>query len=423
MEFIIIAILILLNGLFAMAEMSLVSARKFSLEKDQKKGKAGAKTALELMESPTRFLSTVQIGITIIGVLLGIYSGDTITIQLAEVMETVPELRDYSETIALTIVVLIITFLSILFGELLPKKIALIYPEKIAVVLSRPMKILSRITAPLVWLLTRSNELLLGMLGISSKRKDILTEEEIKHLIKESTTEGEIQDIEHEIVDRVFELGDRKIESLMTHRKDVVFLDLTDDLKSIQSKVIENPHGAYPVTQNHNTDKIAGIVILKDLFEGFVEPTFVLSSVIKDPLFLFESTPAYKMLDLFKEKKMHYAVITDEYGAMQGFVTMDDVIDALLGDITTDTVQDYVIEKRDENSWLADGQFSFSEFIRKFKLTDIQPSEQFHTLGGYIIHEHKSIPKTGTQVKIGPLKLEVIDMDGPRIDKIMIIRG
>jgi len=296
----------------------------------------------------------------------------------------------------------------------------MMHPERIATVLSSPMLMLSKTTAPLVWLLTQSNEALLAILGISTKRQDTLTEEEIKHLIKESTTVGEIQDIEHEIVDRVFELGDRKIESLMTHRRDIVFLNLIDDLKTIQNKVVQNPHGAYPVTENNNTDKIAGIVLLKDLFEGFMKPSFKLSSVLKEPLFLFETTPAYKMLDLFREKKVHYAVITDEYGAMQGFVTMDDVIDALLGDISSDAVQDYIIEKRDETSWLADGQFSFSEFIRKFKLTDIQTSEQFHTLGGYIINECKSIPKIGTLVTVGPLTLEVIDMDGPRIDKIMI---
>ena len=420
MEIIIILALVLLNGIFAMAEMSLVSSRKFKLEAEKKKGKSSAKVALELSESPTRFLSTVQIGITLIGILLGVFSGQNLTDDVEEIINLIPSLVPYAHNIAVGIIVVLITYISIVLGELIPKKIGMTYPEPIAMFLAKPMILLSRLTAPFVWLLTITNDGILKFAGIKHENEKYISEAEIKSIIRESTSSGEIQDIEHEIVDRVFELGDRKIGSLMTHRMDLVFIDINDDIQTIRKKIGKEPHSAYPVVENNNLDKTIGLVLLKDIFEGSFSKTFNLKAYLKQPLFLIESTPAFKLLDLFREAKVHYALITDEYGSTKGFVTMDDVLDALVGDISQEHQSEYSIIQRDENSWLVDGQFSYSEFIRKFKISSLEFSEEFHTVGGYIIHIYKTIPYTGVKVEIEHLTLEVIDMDGPRIDKILV---
>lgn len=420
MEILIIIALVLLNGIFAMAEMSLVSSRKFKLESEKKKGRSSAKVALELSESPTRFLSTVQIGITLIGILLGVFSGQNLTDDVEKIIMGIPSIAPFAHNISVGIIVVLITYVSIVLGELIPKKIGMTYPEPIAMALAKPMTLLSKLTAPFVWLLTVTNDGILKFAGIKHENEKFVTEAEIKSIIRESTSSGEIQDIEHEIVDRVFELGDRKIGSLMTHRMDIVYIDINDDIQTIRKKIGQEPHSAYPVVENNNLDKTVGIVLLKDIFEGSFSKTFNLKAYLKQPLFLIEATPAFKLLDLFREGKVHYALITDEYGSTKGFVTMDDVLDALVGDISQEHQSEYSIMQRDEKSWLVDGQFSYNEFLRKFKISNQEFSEEFHTVGGYIIHEHKTIPDTGVKVEMEHLTLEVIDMDGPRIDKILV---
>lgn len=422
MEIIIIIGLILLNGIFAMAEMSLVSSKKYKLETKNKQGNAGAAKAIELSEDPTKFLSTVQIGITLIGILLGIFSGKALTYDVEQFFSGIELFSPYAHNLAVGTVVILITYLSIVLGELLPKRIGITFPESIAVVLSRPMHWLSILTSPFVWLLTKTNNFILNILGIHNNMDNAATEQEIISLIKESTASGEIQDIEQEIVDRVFELGDRKVESLMTHRRDILFIDVSDSLEEIRGKINKEPHSAYPVTSDNNLDKVIGIIHMKDLFEGAFTRPFELSKYVKKPIFMFESTPAYKLLEEFKLQKMHYALITDEYGSIVGFITMDDVVDALVGDITQEHQYEYTIHQRDENSWLVDGQFSFIEFLRKMNLDDDHVSDHFHTIGGYIIHQHQAIPATGTIVELENLTLEVVDMDGPRIDKVLVIR-
>ncbi len=423
MELLIILLLVFVNGIFAMAEMSLVSARKFKLESEIKKGRSGAKKALELSEDPNRFLSTVQIGITLIGILLGVFSGENLTQDFELFLQNFQWMQPYTHNIAVGLVVVFITYLSIVLGELLPKKVAMTFPEPIAIMLAGPMSFLSRITAPFVWLLTFTNNSILRIFGIKNNNDAAVTEAEIKSMIKEGTTSGEIQQIEHEIVDRVFEFGDKKIESIMTHRRDIIAIDIEDTIEEIKNKIFQEPHSSYPVTKNNELDDIEGIVLLKDLFEGILSYSFDLQKYIKKPIYLYENTPAFKLLEMFRQERMHYALITDEYGSIKGFVTMDDVLDSLVGDITQDHQQEYSLFQRDENSWLVDGQYSFSEFLRKMQLSDEYLSEDFHTIGGFIIEQNKSIPDIGTKVTIENYTLEVIDMDGPRIDKILLIRN
>jgi len=423
MELIIIIFLVLLNGIFSMSEMSLVSSRKFKLENAGKKGSSGAKKALELSGHPTKFLSTVQIGITLIGILLGVYSGENLTTDFQNFLNTFPILEPYSKTLATTGIVIFITYLSILLGELLPKRIAMTHPERIITLVAKPMDILSKITSPFVWLLSTSNNLLLKLMGIKSGSDSIITEEEIKSIVKESAQEGEIDEIEHNIVERVFELGDRKINTLLTHRTAMTFFSIDEQLEVVLGKIRNDKHAAYPVTKANNLDDIIGIVLLKDLFPIDDPKNFSLSKHLKQPVFLNENYYAYKVLELFKRQKNHYGIVIDEYGNTVGMVTMDDVLDALVGDTVNEDYFDYRISVRDENSWLADGQVPIVEFIKYFKLNyEFENKDNYTTIVGFFLNENHRVAQVGDKVTVEDLELEIIDKDGQRVDKILITK-
>lgn len=423
MEIIIIIALILLNGIFSMSEMSLVSARKFKLESAKKKGSKGAKTALELSENPTRFLSTVQIGITLIGILLGVYSGENMTIGVEQYLAHFEMIKPYAHDLAVVVIVIGVTYLSIVLGELLPKRLGLTFPEPIAIFLAKPMKVLSVITSPFVWLLTISNDILIKILGITSTMDSKVSEEEIKSIIKESAEGGEIQDIEQDIVERVFEFGDKKVNSLFTHKNDIVFFDETDDLQTVRQKITAEKHSAYPVCTDNDIDKVIGIVLLKDLFTPSIEENFNLRDFVKEPLFLTESTFAYSLLEKFKTIRMHYAIVVDEYGSTKGIVTMDDVVDALIGDVTEHNQHEYQITVRDENSWFVDGQYSFTEFLHYFNIElEEEIDGNFVTIAGFFIHKFNNLPNIGDKLNIDAYRLEIIDKDGQRIDKILVTK-
>ncbi|MDN5479719.1 MAG: hemolysin family protein [Chryseobacterium sp.] len=421
MELLIILILVLLNGIFAMSELALVSSRRFKLESAKKKGSNGAKKALELSENPTRFLSTVQIGITLIGILLGVYSAENLTNDVVNFLNQFEVVKPYSPQIATTIIVIFITYLSIVLGELLPKRIGMTFPEPIISILAKPMWILSIITSPFVWLLTFSNNVLLKLLGIKSKTDNAISEEEIKSIVKESAEGGEIQDIEQSIVNRVFELGDRKVDSLFTHRSDIVFFTMNDTWEDIKHKINQEKHSAYPVSKSGNLDEIMGIVLLKDLFTPTTAEQFNIEEFLVKPIYFNENTNAYKVLEIFKKEKLHYGIVADEYGTIQGMVTMDDVMDALIGNATERHQDEYEITQRDEKSWFVDGQYSIIEFAKYFdiNLTDAQYSN-FSTVAGLIIHQTHEVPHIGDTILIDHYTLEVIDKDGQKIDKILV---
>lgn len=423
MELLIIILLVLLNGVFAMSEMSLVSSRKFKLENSKKKGSAGAKKALELSENPTKFLSTVQIGITLIGILLGVYSGENLTNDFKNFLDQFAFLQSFSKPLATVGIVIFITYLSILLGELLPKRIAMTFPEKIITMLAKPMDILSKVTSPFVLLLTTSNNLLLKVLGIKSTSDSIVTEEEIKSIVRESAQEGQIDQIEHNIVERVFELGDRKINTLLTHRNAMSYLNITDNLETVLKKISDNKHSAYPVTSGHSLDYITGIVLMKDLFPIEDSERFELKKHLRQPIYLNENFYAYKVLEIFKKEQNHYGIVIDEYGNTVGMVTMHDVLDALVGDTSTDENFDYRIVQRSENSWLADAQFPIVEFIKYFDLEyEFDNKDNYTTLVGFFLNERGST-EVGDKVKIEDLELEIIDKDRQRVDKILITRN
>lgn len=421
MEILIIIGLVLLNGIFSMAEMSLVSSRKFKLENEKRKGSKGAEAALDLSEHPTRFLSTVQIGITLIGILLGVYSGEKLTQDVTDFLSQFEAVKPYADNIAVAIIVICVTYLSIVLGELLPKRLGMTFPEPIAIVLAKPMMAISKITSPFVWLLTKSNNLILSLLGINKIAASKVSEEEIKSLVKESAEGGEIQDIEHDIVERVFELGDRRVDSLYTHRSEIVFFDTSDTWEMVRQKINEEKHSAYPVCANKNLDNILGIVLLKDLFTPNTEKNFDIMKFVKEPLYLNESVYAYKVLELFKKERMHYGIVIDEYGITQGIITMDDVVDALVGDSTELDQDEYQITQRDDNSWLVDGQYSVFEFIKYFDIRlSFNPADKFNTVAGLLIYLNASLPNVGDIIQLDDYELEIIDKDGQRIDKILV---
>lgn len=421
MEILIILFLILLNGIFSMSEIALVSSRKFKLETAAKKGNANARKALALANNPNTFLSTVQIGITLIGILTGIFSGDTITTNLQTAIEKVALLRPYANPLAVACIVIIVTFLSIVFGELLPKRIGLMFPETIAALVAQPMTIISIITKPFIWLLTKTNDLFLSIFGLKGQKDGIVSEAEIKSIVQESAEGGEIQEIEQDIVHRVFALGDRRVNELMTHRGDLVWFDIDDDLATVKQVAGNEKHSVYIVCKDNTLDKLAGIVSVKDIFpDDLKDGAFKLSNYLRQPLVVHESTPVYKVLETFKQNKIHYAIVIDEYASVQGMVAMDDVLDALLGDATEYNQEEYRIVARDDKSWLADGQYPFFEFLHFFDLPGDVYSGAYNTLGGLILDQLSHIPTPGEKVKWQQFEFEVMDMDGQRIDKLLI---
>lgn len=405
-----------------MSEIALVSSRKFKLEASAKKGSKNARRALALQSNPNTFLSTVQIGITLIGILTGIYSGDKITGHLKSLVDQVSVLQPYSDNIAVALVVIIITFFSIVFGELIPKRIGLIFPEAIASLVSGPMKLISIVTKPFIWLLSITNDLFFKIFGIKTQLDGIVSEEEIKAIVKDSAEKGEILNIEQDLVKRVFALGDRKVRELMTHRSDLVWFEINDALAKIKSKASDETHSTYLVS-NKELDRLEGIIHIKDLFvKDLDEADFNLKNYIKKPLYVHENSAAYKVLEEFKKSRTQLAVVLDEYGSIEGVITINDILDALVGDFNTDGDENELkITQRNDHSWLIDGQFPFHEFLAYFNIEEDDEEEAgFTTVGGLILHELNHIPVEGEKIIWQNFELEVLDMDERRIDKILI---
>lgn len=420
MEILIIFLLILLNGVFAMSEIAMVSSRKARLEAAAKRGDKGSAKALEMSKNPGRFLSTVQIGITLIGILTGIYSGAQLEDDFTAWLNTFPSLQPFSQTIAVTVIVVSLTFFSLVLGELVPKRIGLTMPEKISRTLAIPMNGLSKLTSPFIWLLTITSDLLIRLLRIKATSESRITEEEIKAIIQEGTEEGAIEEIEQDIVERVFSLGDRTVASLMTHRNDLVYLRTDDDAEAVRKTVNEEMHSVYPV-MNEEMD-VVGIILLKDLFRYIDEPGFRLADHIRKPQYVTEIISAYEALKLFKTGKTHQALVIDEFGQTQGLVTMNDLLEALVGDVSEFYESEFSFVQREDGSWLIDGQYPLADFLRRFDLDEMIENYPYNTISGLILHELRSIPSAGEHLDWMNFRIEVMDMDGARIDKILLSR-
>lgn len=423
LEILILLILILANGFFAMSEMALVSARKTRLQQDARDGNRSAKAALQLGRDPTRFLSTVQIGITLIGILSGAFGGATIAGQISSAMESSPALQPYSQLIGVGVVVVAITYFSLVLGELVPKRIALSQSERIAARVAPAMILVSRFANPIVRLLSASTEAVLRLLGVKSTTGSVVSEEEIRMLIFEGTRAGVFVEAERQIMERVFRLPDRKVSTVMTYRTNVIWLDIEDPLEANLSRVQESGYSHFPVCQG-NIDHVLGIVRVRDMFAQLRKTAKIdLESLVGPALFLPEAMNALEVLERLKEARQHLALIVDEFGGVAGLVTLNDVLEAIVGEIpTADRDDEPEVVRRADGSLLLDGILSVEEVKDLLHLNQLPGEEEgeYETLGGLFMAQLGRIPRTGDTLDIENLRLEVVDMDGYRVDKVLV---
>jgi len=418
-EIIIILVLIFVNGIFSMAEIAVVSSRKSKLESLTKKGDQKAKKILKIAEKPEYFLSTVQIAITAIGLVTGLYSGKSLSLPLSNILTDLG-FGLSSMWFANILVVILVTYFTLVLGELLPKKIGLNNPEKVAGFIISPMNFITKLTYPFVVVLSKSTLFLLKIFRIKKNEDSIITEDEIKQIINESTEDGEIQEVEQDIVERVFSLGDRDVSSLMTHRIDFEWFDVDDGQLQIKKKLENHIHYIYPVADK-SLDNIIGVVFLKDMIkmrEGSIR------NIVKEPQFLPESSSAYHALEVFKEKKISYALIIDEFGLIIGMVTMNDILESLIGSAEEIGVSDeYQMIKREDGTWLVDGQYPFFDFLSYFEIENKYQELDYNTLSGLILDLTGKIPKEGEKIYWELFCFEIVDMDIARIDKILVTKN
>lgn len=417
-EVFIILGLIIINGLFSMAEIALVSARKARLEAQAQKGDLDAEKALELTNNPDSFLSTVQIGITLIGILTGIYSGDSFKKPLQDWLVNIDLLKPYSGTLATVIILIIITYLSLVLGELVPKRLGLSNPEGIAKKVAGPMSIISWVTHPFVWLLMGSSNLIVRLFNVQPNENQV-TEEEIKAIISEGTEHGAIEEAEQEIIERVFHLGDRNITSLMTHRSDIVWIDSSKSVAEIKKIMGEIVHSVYPVCEGE-VDRIVGVVAIKDFIIS--DEDILVKEIMKPAMYVPENNSAYQVLEKFKETKIHHCFIVDEYGTVLGMITLNDILEAIVGDIPQQEDESFEIVTREDGSYLVDAQIPFYDFLSYFDKAEWmkEGDQDFDTLAGFIIHELEKIPHIGEKLTWKIFEFEVVDMDNHRIDKLLV---
>jgi len=424
LEAVIIFLLILANGIFALSEMAVVSARKARLQQRVKEGDKKAQVALELADSPGRFLSTIQIGITLIGILAGALGGATIAEALAVELNRFELISPYGEAISIFVVVLVITYLSLIVGELVPKRLALNQPENVASKIAPAMKVLSKVVSPIVQFLNISTETALKLLKANTVSDQNVTEEEIKLMIEQGAKTGVFELSEQEMVNRVFRLSDRKVNSLMTPYTEVMWLDLDDSNDQLLKKLFTSDHSYYPLARG-SLDNITGLVKARDLLAQKVDQVSkCLEEVARPALFVPERMAALEVLERFKEARSHVALVIDEYGGLQGLVTVNDLMEAIVGDIPlTEEEATPEIVMREEGSWLVDGKILIDELKEFFQVEDL-PNEEadYQTLGGFIMAFLGCVPSVSDHFEWGGYRFEVVDMDGRRVDKVLIER-
>ena len=425
LELLLILVLTLINGTLSMAEMALVSARKVRLQQRAEAGDKGAEAALALAESPGHFLSTVQIGITLVGILAGAVGGGTISTELGNLLSQSAVLAPYAHGLSIGIVVVGITYLSLVAGELAPKRLALNQAERLAALLAPPMQILSILTAPIVRLLNFSTDLILRVLGSQASSDPPVTEEDVRALIEQGTQVGVFEPVEEEIVDQVFRLSDRTVSALLTPRTDIVWLGVHDTAEEIKLKVLNSGFSYFPVAEG-DLDHVLGLVSAKALLaQSFASQPLDVHSAIQPALFLPQSTPALVIVDRLKQAHAHMALIIDEYGGLAGLVTLDDVLEAIVGDIPAgDEVIEPDVIQREDGSWLVEGMFQIDEFQALFEIKEWPQTVEGHyqTVGGFVMAMLGRIPTPGDHFEWQGYRIEVVDMDGHRVDKILVAR-
>ena len=421
-----IFVLVVVNGVFAMAEFAIVSSRSERLQQRAREGHRGARRALQLARDLDRFLSTVQIGVSLVGVFAGAVGGAALSEPLATWLSKSPALSPYAQTIAFLVVVLAITYLTLVLGELVPKRIALTNPERFASILSWPMHALSVIMGPVVWLLGASTNLVLRILQVKQQERPPVTEDEIRALLQQGTDAGVIEEVEQDMVESVFRLNDRPASALMTPRPEVVWLDLDDTPDELRQSIMTEPFSRFPVGRE-SLEQLLGEVKAKDLLiQTWQGESFDLEAVIQQPLYVPDFMPALTVLEQFKLSGTQLAMVIDEYGSVEGVLTLTDLLEAIVGDIPAqDQPEEPQIIERDDGSWLVDGMLTTDEFRDYWHLDESLPGEDqglFQTLAGFSVLQLGRVPSSADYFEWEGMRFEVVDMDGPRVDKLLLSR-
>lgn len=421
LEILIIFLLLVANGVFAMAEISIVSARKARLQQLANMGNAQARTALTLAAEPNQFLATTQIGITLVGILAGAFGGATLAENIAAQASLLPLLAPYSEAIGVGVVVLGLTYFSLIIGELVPKRLGLDNAERIAMAMAGPMQLLSALTAPVVKFLSLSTDLLIRLLGVKPSTEPTITPEEIKVLVEQGTESGVFAEAEQDMIEGVLRLDERRVGALMTPRPQMVCFDIADAPAVIQEKIATSQHSRFPVIQD-SPDNVLGIVRAKDLLtQTLAGQPLNLRAFLRPPLFIPESMSALKVLELFKQGGTHIALVMDEFGGLQGLVTHSDILEAIVGNIPPASgAAAPQATQRADGSWLIDGLLSIHELQELLALGAL-PEGHYQTVGGFVMTQLDSIPEEGQSFEWGQLRFEVVDMDGRRVDKVLVV--
>ncbi len=416
-EIIMIFILVLVNAVLAMSEAALVASRKARLQQQASEGNKSSALAIKLIEDPNIFLSTVQIGITLIGVLAGAVGGATIAESLAATLQTVPYIGEYSTSIALGTVVISITILTIWLGELVPKRLGLNSPEKIAQIVAGPMLFLSKVFSPFIKLMSAATNLVLRLMGVNASSEPPITEEELQMLISQGTQAGVFQEAEQEMVEGIFSLGDSRVYSLMTPRTDLVWLDVTDSIEEIREKIAECPYSRFPVRQD-SLETIVGIVKSRDLLvESLSGKEIDLKTLLKPAYFIPETMFASRALELFKEKNTELLLVIDEFGGLQGLLTINDILEEIVGAMEFEEPQ---ATQRQDGSWLLDGMLEVDEFKELFEFTALPHEDEYETLSGFVMTSLGRVPQPSDNFEWNGFRFEVMDMDGRRVDKVLV---
>lgn len=420
LEFLFVLILIVANGVFAMSEAAMISARRARLQQRAEEGDSGAATALKMIEEPSRFLSTVQIGITLIGILSGAVGGSALAENIQPVLENIPPLRPHSAALSVLLVVLLITYLSLVIGELVPKRLALNNAEGIAAVVARPMGLLSRLTAPAVAVLTFSTRLVLMLLGVRPSDDPPVTEEEVRIMLEEGAEAGVFEVDEQQMVENIFRLADWRTSAVMTPYTEVIWLDINAPADETIALISRSRFVAYPVFQ-HDPRTPLGVVMLEDLWAQLAgAQPLDLKAALKPPLYIPENALALRALDLFRQTRQRLALVIDEHGSVSGVITPQDILESVMTDLENEAEAEIV--RRADNSWLVDGMMNIDEFEDYLDL-DIFPEEErgdYDTIGGFVMMRIGRIPQTADQFTWNGLNFEVMDMDGRRVDKVLV---
>lgn len=422
MDFVLLVLLILLNGVFALSEMAIVSARKPRLKAMAEKGSKGAAVALRLLDDPSSLLSTVQIGITLIGVLAGAYGATALSDDLQPwIASTFPALAEYSATIAFSLVIVFTTFLSLVMGELVPKRMALAAPERLAALMAPIMAAIARATSPLVWLLRMTTEGLLSLLRLNTAGQDEVTEEELQSLIDEGAKVGIIESEEREMIEGVMRLADRSVKAILTPRTEMVWLEASAPREDILLAIARSGHSRFPVARG-DADEIIGVVQTKELLTHLARTGDVdLEAVMHPATFVPETVPVLRLLSTMRTSPVRMLIVADEYGGVMGLVTDADILEAIAGDVALGEDEGLSPPvKREDGSWLLDGMTPIDELQRVLGVRSFEAPEGYSTVAGLVMHLLRAVPKEGDRVEHSQVSLEVIDMDGRRIDKVLV---